>query len=1546
MAHQEPVNASIMDTLIGNQVDLVKLEGTVRKDVLAVLTDLEGDILKRLNAINPTAPSITKFQQARLEKLLAQVQGLTGGAFAKARRITDATMVQLAALETGLASGAFDVAIGTSLGIPTLNRQTLTSLVKDGLIQGAPSREWWAKQAVNTTAAFRTEMRLGVLGGESVGQLTDRVRSVMDVNKRQAEALARTSVQSVANLARLQTYQENAGLVKGIQWISTLDSRTTDICKGLDGLMWDLDFKPIGHSTTFPGPTAHWNCRSTQTPITFSFEELATVDTAASRAFARKIDGLGVTARSALDGTVPATLGYEQWLLLKEKAEPGFALNSGALTPGKYSLWKQGKLDFKQLIDQSANPINISELQNLLKDIIPATALPAAALKAQQTVVGASGAFGSKTSQAAAQAKTAQEALDARVEAAQATAAVNAKKAARDTLKSYQSKATAPTTYHFAALKDLTKQKGGKFIDDARKKDPAALVADLDKRAAKKKLSVDLAHYKQSVIKGKKPSPAAQAAFETLPDEAAKDVLDAIKIKQAEQAAVAAAEKAAAEKNAAIIAANEAAATEIAVTIQFPAGKTKLAKALNDILDDPTLKQLSPAKQLAQAKEAAAAVQAQAEKSAVLSGYKKKILSGEKPTPKQSQIVAGLSKDELDTLSAQLDTLQANLDGYMGAVGQGITPTKGQLKAANFLTPKGKKSLAEILEKEVGENFPFISDDAVKASAAGGKPAAKKAAEVVEDTAAAAVSDAVTPEILDLKQFKRVGKKPGGSVPGATYEDPSKVRWIVKEVASDEVAKNEVLTARLYQAAGVEVPEVRLIRAANGRLFVASRVIDDITELASAAEIRALPGAYEGFAADAWLADWDVVGLNFDNIVKGANGHAIRIDVGAGLRFRAQGTSKGNNFTAKAKEIETLRSPATNQQAAAVFGKIPQAKLEAGVTRILQVTDDEIDELVAAFGPALKRDRTSLAKKIKSRRDDLGDRYPHLRATKQAPAPRRVGNPVGPEEVERIENAKAAGYSIRSDIDEIEDQQILIHQEQFGKVQNTVATLKVRGKGMKKLEATVAENQSTVAGLDHTEVDNTFLTAIRGIAHRADQKVPIEAKDIERVRLAEEAMNNARDRLERLVATGVYPKTVLKKFDDHYKPWFKAIDDATTLPVSGAKKAKAVVFTAPKAKFAGVKLPKPTPKGATSEIAWERGSATFDRSTFTNGSIKKTKGKGYRGDQEMRPWETTLDDGTEIRFWDSNAPAAMRGRVEIRVTGKGELAANRAATALDEVAQIPTSLPTVLDEEELYLLQLAIARKITPTEYRKALKGKKTQIERVTAAQEFLSKKVGRDITNSVNYNPAGARGAFESGAVKRFRPDLLDDAEWERLAADFKLHHSLYGVGNADDYVKRIDEIMSSGGRLVSTTEKLRLGITPKGMSPSSDLKTGGADYAFLRIRSTRRATNSTGIVWKMRQAARTDSISYDRDHYGKTASEKFIRDHRNSTTRELRSAASGGNNETILKGGLSVFDDLEFFVVPSAKGKRDLIKLFRDKYGLSEWPDGRKLADIIKVG
>lgn len=82
-----------------------------------------------------------------------------------------------------------------------------------------------------------------------------------DISQRNAMANGRTLVMHLANEARFATYQENDDVVIGYTWVSTLDSRTSDICRSRDGQVYLFKDK------NQPKPPAHYNCLSGDTVV-------------------------------------------------------------------------------------------------------------------------------------------------------------------------------------------------------------------------------------------------------------------------------------------------------------------------------------------------------------------------------------------------------------------------------------------------------------------------------------------------------------------------------------------------------------------------------------------------------------------------------------------------------------------------------------------------------------------------------------------------------------------------------------------------------------------------------------------------------------------------------------------------------------------------------------------------------------------------------------------------------------------------------------------------------------------------------------------------------------------------------------------------------------------------------------------------------------------------------------------------------------------------------------------------------------------------------
>jgi hypothetical protein len=314
------------------------------------------------------------------------------------------------------------------------------------------------------------------------------------------------------------------------------------------------------------------------------------------------------------------------------------------------------------------------------------------------------------------------------------------------------------------------------------------------------------------------------------------------------------------------------------------------------------------------------------------------------------------------------------------------------------------------------------------------------------------------------------------------------------------------------------------------------------------------------------------------------------------------------------------------------------------------------------------------------------------------------------------------------------------------------------------------------------------------------------------------------------------------------------------------------------------------------------------------------------------------DNGVFVRYWNSKTgDRALQNQMILEVDGDDLDAAQKILDRLKNFG-IDIARPSALDQEELYLRQIAnkyVIKIPTP-------KSVKDQTQRIANIQAALTDglKLKTPIHKLPGYQPRGVNMVGQAGAEggRVFTDPVLTNSKgWKKFSDDFRVHHQLF-----ENPVEVMESIVNSGGRLIPTTDKMRRGIFPRGKSPREDLVTGGADYFFTRIMGKRSAHGQTGLVWKTDKLSRLDTISYGKDRYGRTTG---IQANRKKTIDQLKSAARNGGNETNLKRGVSIYDNLDRIVTSTDGERTRMIQMFR-RNGVEQWPDGRSLEDVIKTG
>jgi len=167
----------------------------------------------------------------------------------------------------------------------------------------------------------------------------------MNLSKRDAEIIARTSLQHVSSQARESVWKRNSDIIKKVRIVATLDNRTTQICRSLDGQEFPLD--------SGPRPPFHIRCRTSTTAVLD--DRFAVLDKGATRA-ARDAEGKHIS--------VPAKETYYDWL----KRQPaGFQDEAIGKTRGK--LLREGGLSSQRFAElqlgKRFEPLTLKEIRRL-----------------------------------------------------------------------------------------------------------------------------------------------------------------------------------------------------------------------------------------------------------------------------------------------------------------------------------------------------------------------------------------------------------------------------------------------------------------------------------------------------------------------------------------------------------------------------------------------------------------------------------------------------------------------------------------------------------------------------------------------------------------------------------------------------------------------------------------------------------------------------------------------------------------------------------------------------------------------------------------------------------------------------------------------------------------------------------------------------------------------------------------------------------------------------------------------------------------------------
>ena len=386
--------------LYKNAIDLNRYSNSVARRVINAYNDIIIDAVDQLRVIDDLAAPV---KAARLRSILAQLKESLDGWAGDATELTATELQGIAELQSQfvtdelrkamppgvLRSNINTVEISpqfaqsvvttdpTQLNVVTLSDdlfaavngapQTFSLTAAQGATITLPNGQVVSKAfrgiATSQAEQFSQVVRNGLLTGETtpsiakrligslqfgeeaktVGQIAAAGGQLTQVADNQIIALVRTSINQVANAASQQVYEGNQDITKKYRYIATLDTRTSAICRALDGREFEYGKGPM--------PPQHFNCRSTTVPV-IDYKAL-------------DIPPPPEGKRASMDGPVPGNETYGQWLAKQPRATQADALGPGKVAYFNRLANKYGPTDaMAKLVRDDGSELTLAQLRS------------------------------------------------------------------------------------------------------------------------------------------------------------------------------------------------------------------------------------------------------------------------------------------------------------------------------------------------------------------------------------------------------------------------------------------------------------------------------------------------------------------------------------------------------------------------------------------------------------------------------------------------------------------------------------------------------------------------------------------------------------------------------------------------------------------------------------------------------------------------------------------------------------------------------------------------------------------------------------------------------------------------------------------------------------------------------------------------------------------------------------------------------------------------------------------------------------------------------
>lgn len=273
-------NRILADATTTHSIYIQRVGASNGNNVVRIIDGSENQtikyIQKRLDTFGPLTPTATSTVKINtMERGVAKIRGTS---IREAENYLTGELNELAQNEAVFTGKAVESVIDDFVA-KAPSDLVLNSIVNNGVFSGRNNNEWFSNLGASDITRIMSNVRAGMAQGLTTAQIVQGLRGTAKANymdgafqitRNNANTIARTMTNGVANSARMATYTKNADVISGLTYSATLDGRTSAICQALDGTTWKFPEQAEQVKT----PPLHPNCRSTLIPEVEGLEGL------------------------------------------------------------------------------------------------------------------------------------------------------------------------------------------------------------------------------------------------------------------------------------------------------------------------------------------------------------------------------------------------------------------------------------------------------------------------------------------------------------------------------------------------------------------------------------------------------------------------------------------------------------------------------------------------------------------------------------------------------------------------------------------------------------------------------------------------------------------------------------------------------------------------------------------------------------------------------------------------------------------------------------------------------------------------------------------------------------------------------------------------------------------------------------------------------------------------------------------------------------------------------------------------------------------------